>query len=75
MIHTLNNLTSAYDLQLALMERRVGNTEKSLTIEEIKSELGLCFERLNSSGNGSQENGIVEEDAIFDGNFKGKCRN
>jgi hypothetical protein len=53
MIHVLNNLGSDYDLQLVLMERRVDGTEKLLTIEEIKSELGLCFKRLNSSGNGS----------------------
>jgi hypothetical protein len=43
MIHILNNLTSDYDVQLVLMERRVGDTDKPLTIEEIKSELGLCF--------------------------------
>jgi hypothetical protein len=30
MIHTLNNLTSDYDLQLALMERRVGDADKPL---------------------------------------------
>jgi hypothetical protein len=32
MIHTLNNLTSDYDLQLAMMERRVGDIEKPLTV-------------------------------------------
>ena len=30
MIHVLNNLTSDYDLQLALMEKRVGDAEKPL---------------------------------------------
>jgi hypothetical protein len=40
----LNNFTSDYDQQLALMERRVGDVETPLTVEEIKSELGLCFE-------------------------------
>jgi hypothetical protein len=30
MIHILNNLTSDYDLQLALMERRVGDADKPL---------------------------------------------
>jgi hypothetical protein len=57
----LNNFTSDYDQQLALMERRVGDVETPLTVEEIKSELGLCFERLNSSGNGNEVNGTVEE--------------
>jgi hypothetical protein len=28
MIHVLNNLTTDYDLQLALMENRVGDSEK-----------------------------------------------
>jgi hypothetical protein len=46
---------------------RVGNIEKRLTIEEIKSELVLCFERLSSSGNGSQESGNVEEHAPLSG--------
>jgi hypothetical protein len=38
MIHILNNLTSDYDLQLALMERRVGDANKPLTIEEVRGE-------------------------------------
>jgi hypothetical protein len=46
MIHILNNLTSDYDLQLALMERRVGDADKALTVEEVRGELNLRFERL-----------------------------
>jgi hypothetical protein len=45
MIHMLNNLTSDYEMQLALMEKRVGDAEKPLTFEEIKAKLSLCFER------------------------------
>ena len=45
MIHILNNLTSDYKLQLAMMERSVGDDEKSLTVEEIRGELSLRFER------------------------------
>jgi hypothetical protein len=33
MIHILNNLTSDYELQLAMMERRVGDIEKPLTMK------------------------------------------
>jgi hypothetical protein len=47
MIHILNNLTSDYDLQLALMERRVGDADKALTVEEVRGELNLRFERLS----------------------------
>jgi hypothetical protein len=33
MTHLLNNLISDYDLQLALMERRVGDADKPLIVE------------------------------------------
>jgi hypothetical protein len=36
MIHILNNLTSDYDLQLALLEGRVGDADKPLTVEEVR---------------------------------------
>jgi hypothetical protein len=63
MIHVLNNLTTDYNLQLALMEKRVGDPEKS----EIKAELGLRFERLNVSSNQGNENAVLEEHALFSG--------
>jgi hypothetical protein len=47
MIHVLNNLPTEYNLQLALLEKRVGDNEKQLTIEEMRAELILRFERLN----------------------------
>jgi hypothetical protein len=67
MIHMLNNLTSDYELQFALMEKRVGDTEKPLTIEEIKAELILCFERLDMYSNGNKEGGVLEEYVLFTG--------
>jgi hypothetical protein len=75
MVHVLNNLTSDYDLQLVLMEKRIGDREKPLTVEEIRADLSLHFERLNmsSSKNGDVEE--LEEHALFSGQFKGKCRN
>jgi Zinc knuckle len=57
------------------MEKRVGDSEKPLSIEEIKAELGLRFERLNVSPNQSNENVVLEEHALFTGQWKGKCRN
>jgi hypothetical protein len=75
MIHILNNLTSDYELQLALMERRVGDVEKPLTIEEIRGELSLRFERMNMKSSNSSEGDNFEETALFTGKFKGKCRN
>jgi hypothetical protein len=49
MVHILNNLTSDYELQLAMMERRVGGSERPLNVEEIRGEFSLRFERLNIS--------------------------
>jgi hypothetical protein len=65
MVHILNNLTSDYELQLAMMERSVGDTDRPLTVEEIRGELSLRFERLNSNSTNNSEGEILEEHAIF----------
>jgi hypothetical protein len=75
MIHILNNLTSDYDLQLTLMERRVDDADKPLTVEEVRGELNLRFERLNTKNSRNEECEILEEQDLFGGQFKGKCRN
>ena len=75
MIHILNNLTSDYELQLSMMQRRVGDTERPLTIEEIRGELSLCFERVNSNSTKNLEGEVLEEHALFSGQFKRKCCN
>jgi Zinc knuckle len=75
MIQILNNLTSDYELQFAKMERRVGDADKPLTIEEIRGELSLRYERLNMRSTSSREGEGFEETAFFSGQFKGKCRN
>jgi hypothetical protein len=41
MIHVLNNLPIEYDVQLALMEKGIG--DKPLTFEEIRADLSLNF--------------------------------
>jgi hypothetical protein len=63
-IHILNNLTSDYELQLALMERRVGDDEKPLTIEEIREELSLRFETMNMKSSSNKEDEGLEENAF-----------
>jgi gag-polypeptide of LTR copia-type len=72
MIRVLNNVTSDYDLQLALMEKRVGDMDRLLSIAEIKSELSLHFERLNVSSKDSNESIDMKEHVLFSGQFKGK---
>jgi gag-polypeptide of LTR copia-type len=74
MIHILNNLNSDYELQLAMMERRVGDIEKPLTVEEIRGELSLRYERLNMKSSNNSEGKVLEENAFFSGQFKGKCQ-
>jgi hypothetical protein len=75
MIHILNNLTSDYDLQLALMERRVGDVDKLLTIEEIRGELSLHYQRMNMKSSSNREGDVFEQTAFFSGQFIGKCCN
>jgi hypothetical protein len=74
MIHVLNNLTPDYDLQVVLLERRIGDVEQPLTVSEIRAELSLRFERINKNLN--KDNGDnLEEMALYGGQFKGKSRN
>jgi Zinc knuckle len=75
MIHILNNFTLDYELQLAMMERRVGGIEKPLTVEEIRGELSLRYERLNMKSSNNPEGEVLEQNAFCSGQFKGKCRN
>jgi hypothetical protein len=57
------------------MERRVGDADKPLTVEEVRGELNLRFERLNMKTSRNEEGEVLEEKALFSGQFKGKCRN
>jgi gag-polypeptide of LTR copia-type len=75
MIHVLNNLTADYDLQLALLEKRIGDKERPLTVDEIRAKLSLRFERLAMKSARNEDGEVVEEHALFSGQFKGKCRN
>jgi gag-polypeptide of LTR copia-type len=66
MIHVLNNLPPDYDLQVALLESRIGDEKDPLTVSEIRSELSLRFERLNNHSN--DENGEASDEmALYSG--------
>jgi hypothetical protein len=54
-LHILNNMTDDYDLQLAMMEKRVTDKSNPLTIDEIRDS-NLRFERLNQKQNEESEN-------------------
>jgi hypothetical protein len=46
-LHILKNMTDDYGLQLAMMEKKVTDKSNPLTIDEIRNNLNLRFERLN----------------------------
>jgi hypothetical protein len=71
----LNNLPTGYNLQFALLEKRFGDKDEPLTVEEIRAELSLRFERLNMKYTKNEENEELEDHALCSGQFKGKCRN
>jgi hypothetical protein len=46
-IYALNNLTTEYDLQIVLLEKRIGDKDNPLTVEDKRVELILHFEKFN----------------------------
>jgi hypothetical protein len=46
MVQVLNSLTNDYELRMLLLEKRIGSKENPLTIDELKEELILRYERL-----------------------------
>ena len=74
MIHVLNNLTADYELQVALLEKRIGSATDPLTVDELREELNLKFERLNLKSD-CKDDEDAEEQALFTSQFKGKCHN
>ena len=75
LIQVLNSLTGDYELQMTLMEKRIGNKENPLTIDELKEDLNLRYERLSSKSESTRNDDYGEEKALFVTQFKGKCRN
>jgi len=66
-LHILNNITDDYELQLAMMEKRLNDKMNPLTVDEIRDDLNLRFERLNIKSNEDNENGNHQDVAFFGG--------
>jgi hypothetical protein len=75
MIHKLNNMTSDYDLQLAMMEKRINDSVSLLSIDEIWDDLNLLFEKLNTKNSDENEYATIEDFALFSDQLRGKCQN
>jgi Zinc knuckle len=56
---------------MLLVEKQIGNKENPLSIEDLKEELNLRFERLSTG----QNNNLGKESALFTSQFEGKGRN
>jgi hypothetical protein len=65
MIHILNNMTSNYDLQLEVMKKRINDKVDPLTIDEIRDDLHLSFERWTMKENEENMGEVVEELTFF----------
>jgi hypothetical protein len=74
-LHILNNMADDYKLQLAMMEKWLDDKMNLRTVNEIRDDLNLRFERLNIKSNEDNENGNNQDVALFGGQFHGKCRN
>ena len=74
MIHILNLLPKAYETEVSQMEKRVGAADNPLTIEDMRDDLELRYERLNTNDDDSEDDGEGEEQALCaSSGFKGKC--
>jgi hypothetical protein len=80
MVQFLNSLTNDYELQMLLLEKRIGSKENPLSIDELKEELSLRYERLvmkteMAKINDLGEEKVGEEKALVVTQFKDKYRN
>ena len=78
LIHLLNELTEEYVIEVSLLEKRLGNKDEPLTIDEVWEDLSLRYEKINKkddkdeevnkeSGHGDKALGTYEK------KFKGRC--
>ena len=75
MEHALNNVTAEYNIAVAWLEKKVGHPTEPLTMEELRAELSLVYERVHAKHKNRNRRNGDEETALFAGGFKGKCNN
>ena len=72
--HILNNVPETYNIEVSQLEKKLGDANNPLTIEEVRDALGLVYERLYGKKKNNNKNDDGET-ALFAGGFKGKCNN
>ena len=75
MIHILNNLPVEYENTVEVMERRLDDTMDPLTIDIIRDELSLKYEKIKRTLGIDEESLEKDETAFVSGyaKFKGRC--
>jgi hypothetical protein len=73
LVHILNNLSKEYELQVLLMEKRIGSTIDPLSVEDLRADINSQFERLHMSED--ENNSTSEGNALNAFQFKGRCHN
>jgi hypothetical protein len=76
LLHVMNNLTPEYENQVNLLERRIDDEFNPLSIEDLREEFNLHYERLNIQKRDENHKDWQDQDhALYaGGQFKGKCR-
>ena len=77
LMHLINNLTSEYEHIITVLEKRLDDAKEPLTIEELRADLNLKYERLNLRKKEKDEDSEEKDNDIAlaaYGKFKGKCR-
>ena len=65
LIQVLNGLTKNYELQITLIENRIGDKMNPLSIDEVKEDLNLRYERLSSKSESTKREDFGEERTLF----------
>jgi hypothetical protein len=60
---------------MVLIEKRIGNKENPISIDKLRKELRLRYERLSLLAETTNNTDLTEEKALFTTQFKGMRRN
>jgi hypothetical protein len=60
---------------MLLLEKWIGSKENPLTIDELKEELSVRYERISMKTETAKINNLAEENTLVVTEFKGKFRN
>jgi hypothetical protein len=63
--HALSNVPQEYNIEVLLLEKRLGHTTSPLTIENLRDALNLKFERMNLKKNKNGRNNNNKESATI----------